>query len=233
MTCRLWIGFACSSAPGVRPGSRPTFFASPKKVIKERRPDGSAPGYRGSLRYSQTGGQPDNSPLSTGTQTGPAVAVYRSYPGLLRCSAQPTGEHNSARFASPTPGSPLRGEPLGRCAASRMAVALPRVERRAWDWAGGRRKKVVRVPNEVRASSFFSRRPEPKLGDPKGAKVGSPFFAYFLWRSKESRSAAGPKPRRAATQRTTKKKRQRTQATFPSATPFNQASNSRSHQYPT
>ena len=45
----------CSKAPsGFRPDSRPTFFASPKKVGKERRPDGGgpAPGGRTALRCS-------------------------------------------------------------------------------------------------------------------------------------------------------------------------------------
>jgi hypothetical protein len=34
----------------------------------------------------------------------------------------------------------------------------------------------------------------------RASAVGSPFFAYFLWRSKESRSAAGTTSRRAAPQ---------------------------------
>ena len=209
MTCRLWIGFACSSAPGVRPGSRPTFFASPKKVIKERRPDGSAPGYRGSLRYSQTGGQPDNSPLSTGTQTGPAVAVYRSYPGLLRCSAQPTGAeqqpHSSLRIAHT--GLPLCGKP--RRAMRSEPSCIPRGRRRGAQRPegcrpqGGRTKLFEHRPQGgrvLRSPSGREHRSEPGTS---GGAVGSPFFAYFLWRSKESRSAAGPKPRRAAAARTT------------------------------
>jgi hypothetical protein len=154
------LGSACSSPPGFRPGSRITFFASPKKVIKERRPDGCAPEYRGSLRYSQTGGQPDNSPLGTGTQTSPAVAGYRSYPGLLRCSAQPTGAeqqpYGSLRIASM--GRRKAAPPDGRCEASRVVFPVGGGEERSGPRVAARRA-VERscLSTDRREGEFFVR----------------------------------------------------------------------------
>jgi hypothetical protein len=44
-------------------------------------------------------------------------------------------------------------------------------------------------PSRIRRAAQVARRHAPGHG-----QWGSPFFAYFLWRSKESRAAAGPKP---------------------------------------
>ena len=44
-------------------------------------------------------------------------------------------------------------------------------------------------PSRIRRAAQVARRHAPGHG-----QWGSPFFAYFLWRSKESRSAAGPRP---------------------------------------
>ncbi|MDO9436835.1 hypothetical protein [Hydrogenophaga sp.] len=40
----------------------------------------------------------------------------------------------------------------------------------------------------------FSPRTEQRKEARRAPVFGSPFFAYFLWRSKESESAAGPRP---------------------------------------
>ena len=49
-------------------------------------------------------------------------------------------------------------------------------------------------PRSEFCASPPDRAPQRTPGEARGAAPGSPFFAYFLWRSKESRSAVGPRP---------------------------------------
>ena len=143
-------------------------------------------------------------PSANGAQTiffllpPPRPQSRRSTRGLCRGHPRsPAGRETCARPAWRCAASCVALHPL---AAARSAAArgLP---------AAGRSNKVVRAPLARRAkrASFLcspsgrEHRSEP--GTP-GAGVGSPFFAYFLWRSKESEPAAGRDPRRAATTRT-------------------------------
>ena len=198
------VGSAPCSPPGVPPGSGLTFFASPKKVSKERRPDFRA------LRVPEIG----------------AGAAGKKELALLGCAQRssdnffsdppprPQSRRSIRALCQGHPRSPAGREvcarPAWRCAASCVALhplAAARSAPARGLPAAGRSNKVVRAPLARRAkrASFLcspsgrEHRSEP--GTP-GAGVGSPFFAYFLWRSKESEPAAGRDPRRAATTRT-------------------------------
>jgi hypothetical protein len=197
------LGSACGSPPGVRPGGRPTFFASPKKVGKERRPAFRA------LRVPELG-------LGPAGKKGTRPHCVRNSDNFFSLSAGPipssalnTGKSNShtARFASPIGGcraaAPHRGD------AQRAELCSP------WaapsNAANRGRSGTPRQPDlseSLYPGASCPAAPGLRVaqGTPvlRGAAVGSPFFDYFLWRSKESNSAAGPKPRRAATQRRTK-----------------------------
>ena len=201
----LRVGLDClrCSPPGCRPGSRVPFFASPKKGTKERRPDCRA------LRAT------------------PSLGLRRrekkeTRPRFARCSdnffsdsavATPSSARHTGGFRS---GSRKVARGPALCRTTREAMrsepsCLPRWRRRGAQQPEGCRPQAGRTklsehrwPKAKRASFLCSpsgceHRSAP--GTP-GAGVGSPFFAYFLWRSKESRSAAGTTSRRAATQRT-------------------------------
>jgi hypothetical protein len=97
-----------------------------------------------------------------------------------------------------------RTEELRRCEASRSAS-------RGWRrGAQGLRGARVSAPQELTSRRLFERSagtarsefgaapqdraPQSSPAFGRTATVGSPFFGYFLWRSKESNSAAGPRP---------------------------------------
>jgi hypothetical protein len=105
-------------------------------------------------------------------------------------------------------GAPQSGAP--RRARRSELCCVPRGRRRGAQRPEGCRPKDGRTKlfehrpqggRVLRSPSGREHRSEP--GTP-GAAVGSPFFDYFLWRSKESNSAVGTKSRRAATQKRTK-----------------------------
>jgi hypothetical protein len=98
--------------------------------------------------------------------------------GALRCSARPNGTTGSGR---PDVFTRLVGEQLpSGCAEARS----------------GRRKQGRACLSE--ASLHGPRLLRAPLGARSAAEghrqQGSPFFAYFLWRSKESKAPAGAKP---------------------------------------
>jgi hypothetical protein len=110
--------------PGFRPGGRPTFFAPPKKVGKERRaPTALAPWLRQGvpccLRQRRSPSAGTNSPLdclcpaSVAQNPGAAQKLPAFASGSLRSNSLRESDHVSR----------LRREPLGSCAARRRRGA--------------------------------------------------------------------------------------------------------------
>ena len=207
MNCFLGLS-ACHQA-GSRPGGRPTFFASPKKVGKERRP-----GLRAPLRGVPCGArglrQVQKLALGTGLKQfapGPSGNLSPLRSSALRTGPEP--QYHSPRLRHRARAGSLR-EP--RKPAQASACTMPQAscaplgpmrraeERRAW---GGVRSTLQHLTHRSCLSgaqrSEFCDAPQDRApqGTPRaarGAKPGSPFFASFLWRSKERESAAGPRP---------------------------------------
>ncbi|MBB5204746.1 hypothetical protein HNQ51_002060 [Inhella inkyongensis] len=205
-------------------------FAKEKGGKRKATPDAYAPGCaRGSLRCSGLGGGAERASLASSLRlNGRAESVHvarcaRS-PKPLRCSAwhrgppkQPTAEQPGLHPAAPFPGVPY-ALPRSTATEGVRASALPLLAR-------GGRSNAVSAANGVRSAPCpqarapvaghqqpmravdVCRRTAPlalAAGTPAagwGCASGSPFFAYFLRRSEESRSAAGPKSRRALSNR--------------------------------
>jgi hypothetical protein len=111
----------------------------------------------------------------------------------------------STRFASClSEGEAMRSEPCR---------AASRGWRRGAQGLRGARASALRELTSRRMSERSGQRPRSEFGAApqdrapqsspaagRAATVGSPFFGYFLWRSKESNSAAGPRPGMRPTQ---------------------------------
>jgi len=196
---------------GSRPGGRVTFFASPKKVTKERRPRIRRPAAQGPLRCSGLGlhrrtrcaalrsNSCDESVLECASRIAPSPALLGASYGALN--------PNTTRLACGIAWRP----PLAHC------VSQPRTMPQASCASSGpvRRAEERRVGGGVRSTlqllthcdvfersrrrSEFRNAPPTRApqGTPRaarGAEPGSPFFGYFLWRRKESNSPAGARP---------------------------------------
>ena len=98
----------------MRPGGRLTFFASPKKVSKERRPGCGAPWVQGVPSGAhKLGGFHANSGLVTSPQTCVKVAAIPLRPQLAPLLSAAYGQHPTAR---------LRHRLDGRACAARAAM---------------------------------------------------------------------------------------------------------------
>ena len=126
------IAIDSSPEPGIRPGGRVTFFVSPKKVTKERRPHCACPS--ASLRATcgaRVAGPPQNSLRSLRSLRSnscgesdhehacPSAGVW---PATLRSSARAEGSGTGHRFARP-PAASLR-EAWNRCGRARANACV-------------------------------------------------------------------------------------------------------------
>jgi hypothetical protein len=143
-------------------------------------------------------------------------SVLRTPHKALRCSTALKGPKSntlarfaglvlSARFASCWKGGPLCG-PASEGDAKRAERCARGWRRGAQGLRGARvsahqqlTSRRLSERSAQRARSEFGatpqdRAPQSSPASGRTATVGSPFFDYFLWRSKESNSAAGPRP---------------------------------------
>ena len=192
---------------GSRPGGRVTFFASPKKVTKERRPRIRRPAARGSLWCSGRGCIAELAALRSAQTAAMSQMLKRAAratpaPALLGASY---GAFNTTRLAC---GIAWRW-PLAHCvsqlppdAAGEAGLCSGPVWSAEERRAGGGVRSTLQALTHCDVSERSRRRSEFRNAPPdrapqgtpraaRGAPSGSPFFAYFLWRSKESRSPAG------------------------------------------
>ena len=175
--------FFLSWHAGSRPGGRGTFLCFAKeKCPKERRPP--LPVSRrvapGNLRCSPNAGRPQ-----TRLRLRHAAFFFRI---RLCCSARAEGafsggvwqcEEKQGVFSAGVPGCWVYRAP-SVCAEER---------------SGGRTKGRACLSEASLRGPRPARAPQVARREAAGHRQqGSPFFAYFLWRSKESRAAAGPKP---------------------------------------
>jgi hypothetical protein len=206
-----FVGVSACHQAGSRPGRRLTFFASPKKVSKERRPRIRRPATQGPLRCSGLGlhrrtrcatlrsNSCDESVLVCASRIAPSPALLgASYgdlnPNTTRLACGIAWRWSLAHCVSQLPPD-AEGE-AGLCSGPVWGAE----ERRA---GGGVRSTLPHLTHcdvfeRSRRRSAFRNAPPARApqGTPRaarGAPSGSPFFAYFLWRSKESRSPAGAK----------------------------------------
>jgi len=152
---------------GFVPAAEALFFVSPKKSTPKKGDPKSGP-LRGSLRCSRQGGP---AKLAALKQT--RALIHLS----LRCSALPHGASGigCGRACEGT------GEIARVGASSGAGVDLFEIQGRAH--ALHRAAKQPRPPIETTRRRCAA------------AAVGSPFFAYFLWRDKESEAPAGAQSR--------------------------------------
>ena len=206
--CLLFVALVVRLQAGFRPGGRVTFFASPKKVTKERRPRIRRPAARGSLWCSDLGlhrrtrcaalrsNSCDESALECASRIAPSPALLgASYGDLnpnttrLACGigAQAPLAHCVSQFPPDAEGE------AGLCSGPVRRAEERRV-------GGGVRSTLQQLTHRnclsgAQRSEFCdappTRAPQGTPRAARGAEPGSPFFAYFLWRSKESRSPAG------------------------------------------
>ena len=107
----------------------------------------------------------------------------------LSCLRQKT---NLAFFAAPFQLN--MAEPFV-CAAPRHATGEdPLCTCRAAQANAGKEGRMSEPKASLRSSRIRRAAQVARRQAPGHGQWGSPFFAYFLWRSKESRAAAGPKP---------------------------------------
>jgi len=215
----LCVALDVGPEPGVRPGGRVTFFVSPKKVTKERRPHCLRP-----LRFAP--GQPAvlTQPACRRTrcvhfvhcaQTAAASQITKHAcpsagvrPAALRSSAQPEGSGSGRRFARPlqipTAQSPITRHgayvfnPLWACRGAQLQAARE---------AGIRSLRKAKLcgyqkgPRVFERSEFARTPPEASTaGCPQrsgGSRtVGSPFLCLLSFgEAKESESPAGANSR--------------------------------------
>lgn len=196
--------------PGNAPGGAPAFFASPKKVGKERRPDTDAP-----LRGVRCGARPGREV----PKLVPAVLKHRPFcfRPVLRSSPSAHGDEptRSARCASPRLSRLYLCSCMCMCEAQRAAWSAPLAageERRA-----GRKQKPALSEDRRDEFAGFPASPSTAANPAQpGGRVGSPFFGYFLWRSKESNCAAGRIPRhRLRSRRSARRAEQASPASTP------------------
>ena len=168
---------------GCAPDSALTFLCFAKeKYPKERRPPlpvsrRMAPG---NLRCSPNAGRPQ-----TRLRLRHAAFFFRI---RLRCSARAQGAFSGGVPQCEEGCRPLLGGVPG-CIGHKVPSVC--AEERSAGRKEGRAclsKASLRGPRPARAPQVARR------GASGHRQQGSPFFAYFLWRSKESRSAAGPRP---------------------------------------
>jgi hypothetical protein len=196
---------------GSRPGSRVTFFASPKKVTKERRPGLCAPRCaRGSLRCSGWGCiaklAAPAAPLKHVAMSQMLKRAAHATPNPVLLGATHGTRRSAARLrhrarlthavSQRRPPGDAAGEPSG------IGVQVPvrgAEERRG---GGGARSALQQLTHRSCLSgaqrSEFCDAPPPRApqGTPRSGapNPGSPFFGYFLWRRKESDPPAGAGP---------------------------------------
>ena len=199
-----------ASCRDVRPAAQFLSLLRQRKEPKKGDPD-AAPlaGARGPLRCSRRGAVAETRPC--GAQTSAPDGAARRNPAPLRSSAPHTGKSNtnpvSARCASPR--RIQKREDRGWCpergdAQRAERSCIPRRRRRGAQRDGVAARSAVErrclSPRRGRVSALAPAREHRSgpLATARGAEVGSPFFAYFLWRSKESRCAAGRTSRHEA-----------------------------------
>ena len=155
--------------PGLGPAADLLSFASPKESRQRKGEPKSGP-LRGALRCSVRSGC---------AQT--RLRLKHARPFLrapLRCSARPNGTSGSGR---PAVSTRLVGEQLpSGCADARSGRR--KQGRACLSEASLHGPRLLRAPQGARSAAEGHR------------QQGSPFFAYFLWRSKESKAPAGAKP---------------------------------------
>jgi hypothetical protein len=207
---------------GSRPGGRVTFFASPKKVTKERRPRIRRPAARGPLWCSGLGlhrrtrcaalrsNSCDESVLECASRIAPSPALLGASYGDLKTNTTRLACGIAWRSPLAHCVSQPRTMPKASCACSGPVWGAE--ERRA---GGGVRSTLQQLTHRnclsgAQRSEFCDappdRAPQGTLRAAKGAPSGSPFFGYFLWRRKESDPPAGTGPGLQANNQSTKDK---------------------------
>jgi hypothetical protein len=219
--CTAWL------LAGSRPGGRITFFASPKKVIKERRPDGGGPAEgRTALRCSVLRGRAELTSRPVGAtfrQAARSQFTMRAdarAPQALRSSTPPTGTpFGSLRIAfrsgaAKRPALQARGEASREYEAREAGEGFPGPlraveQRRAW---GGVRSTLRHLTSGSCLSAALAERVASSARHPKTEqrrvvgprpteRTGCPFFCLlFFGQAKKRRSPAGANSRQAATQ---------------------------------
>jgi hypothetical protein len=207
--------------PGIRPGGRPSFLCLPKeKKAKERAPRslGRPRADCSALLGLGVSGRTHSASFARCVQTAarsqmtkrashatPSPALLDGSQGPRETLARFAGLVLSARFASCWRSGPLCGPVPGgdakraeRCARGwrRGAQGLRGARVSAHQQLTSRRlseRSAQRARSEFGATPQ-DRAPQSSPASGRTATVGSPFFDYFLWRSKESNSAAGPRP---------------------------------------
>ncbi len=190
---------------GTGPGGPLTFFASPKKVSKERRPRCRCPS--GSRNGGDRNGKRDK--LACGSDKSRFFIRFspRHFGSVRR-------GFNSKTSTPPHPGPPLAGRefsrawpmpsiPHAKSAVVMIARQAPVEPKRLWPLKfrceqpkkGGAKRIKKRNLSEPQASLFrFPLCPSLLRVPRRGCEPRPPFFAYFLWRSKESEWPAGASP---------------------------------------
>jgi hypothetical protein len=185
----LRVALELRPEPGIRPGGRVTFFASPKKVTKERRPHCLRPS--ASLRATC------GARFRRGPRKLAALKHARPFFRLkLRSSAQPEGRGagTEAGTAFASLGELQVQQPKAQVRAMARWSSIPsgRAEERSFSRIRARDCLSEASSSETPRKASTAGCPQRSGGS---RTVGSPSFAYFSWRDKKSESPAGANSR--------------------------------------
>ena len=188
MRCPLHAGFSFSAAwfdvvslPGCAPGRAVTFSCVPKrKSPKRRAAEVRAPA--GYLALLASGGVGLNSLRSDNARPDPPAAALLS----------PATRHRGPNSREPNSRTP-QGRAMARpcCLGFWYSVPHCRVRRRVAQARAEKEVQMSEPAGRVSALPALAEQRSVPGAQRRDDAPGSPFFAYFLWRSKESECAVG------------------------------------------
>jgi hypothetical protein len=172
--------------PGLAPAGDFLSLSRQRKEAKKGEPGASSLCYaQGTLRCSDRAGDP---------QTRPAGSNMRLSFSARSCATRLRTRQWGSEYEYQTPRQ--QGRAMARpCGVRLLGFPSPCVcaEKRS----GGRIKRRACLSAASLRGSRLARASQVAPAQPGSQTPGSPFFAYFLWRSKESESPAGARPGKA------------------------------------
>ena len=193
--------FSWGGWPGLGPAAASLFFASPKKSKQKK----GEPGVRSPALRSGVPCAARN--RREAQKLGPLALRHLSLliRRPLRCSARPQrrGAGTSASRDARAMVSVIRSKPVLPSEGLKAPGSLAVMRRRVAQGQAGKGAQMSEPEGRVSARPAWAEQRSVPVAQRRDDASGSPFFAYFLWRSKESRGAAGrtsrPPPSRKLT----------------------------------
>jgi len=189
---------------GTRPGGRLTFLGAQESKQRNRPCSAALPSVGFPPMLGTRGRTQLASLRSARTRGAKSVFEARCARASGSCASRRLHKGNAIRLAAHRRDeAPALRRPWRRCVASRPGfgpLVQPPRSAAAWDRERSEPRELASRPLSERSvaqrvgrgAQVASIAGHPTEG--RAAEPGSPFFAYFLWRSKESESPAGASP---------------------------------------